>query len=1032
MNSDLRGRSAVVFLVLLMGSYSARSALNPDAVRQAEHILDATGIRSGFAVHLGCGAGQLTGALLDRGICLVQGLDSDADAVRQARDALKREGLYGSVSAEWLQDASLPYVDNVVNLIVADQGTDVAMDELMRVLAPRGVAYIKQGGQWRKSVKAVPANTDEWTHYRHDAGGNAVAHDSVVGPPRRLQWVAGPRHGRSHEYTATTSTLVSANGRIFYIADVAPTAPLGTPADWHLIARDAYNGLLIWKRPIRSWYSHLATWTAAPRELQRRMVAVGDRVYVTLGYFGTVHALDAATGKEVREFPETAGAEEIVCCDGTLFVVVRDITDEQRAEFAKLAELTVKPDSPLRDRDTGRPLFKTFRQAERRTSRRVLAVDTQTGAVRWQVAGKATRGLRPLTLCAAGGRLFYQAAETVCLDARTGEKAWSAKTDLLRTVSQDVVICAHNKIKNITALDAATGKPLWSEPSTLVILRGAFIIGDGVWLGGFKPFDNGRKKYNGPVWGPHFAARHDLKTGKLTAEIDTECPGHHHRCYESTATDRYLLVGRRGTEFYDLETGEVYWNSWARGVCRYGVMPCNGLLYKPPHACGCYITVKLEGFTALAPDPVSPGTSGKGVGDGSRLERGPAYRQDARETTAGADEDSWPTYRGNPARSGCAACTVPGGLKIAWRSTVSPGLTPPTVAGGKLYAACPDRHAVIALDADSGKPAWEACAGSRVDSPPTVYNGRVLYGCRDGSVSSLRASDGKLAWRFRNAGGTGCTVAYGQVESVSPIHGSVLVHDGVVSFVSGRSSYLNGGISLVRLNASTGAFISRKGFVGPGLTPSPKAEQYGPNAMPGARLDILSTDGERLFMQDLVFDREGRALDEKKPHLFALTGFLDTSWTHRSYWIYGNRPSIATGCSGRSRNLCYGRLLLVGDKAVFGYGRQTVHWSNEFQDGNYRLFARKHGEPTPTWSVAVPLHVQAMLKAGDALFVAGAAHGPDTGKPAALLLRLSCEDGSEISRLAIPAPPVFDGMAAAGGKLFLTLTDGTVVCLQGT
>ena len=58
---------------------------------------------------------------------------------------------------------------------------------------------------------------------------------------------------------------------------------------------------------------------------------------------------------------------------------------------------------------------------------------------------------------------------------------------------------------------------------------------------------------------------------------------------------------------------------------------------------------------------------------------------------------------------------------------------------------------MITLDADSGRPLWDFTAGARVDSPPTLHGNRVLFGCRDGYVYSLRASDGALAWRLRAA-----------------------------------------------------------------------------------------------------------------------------------------------------------------------------------------------------------------------------------------------------------------------------------------
>ena len=40
--------------------------------------------------------------------------------------------------------------------------------------------------------KPFPEEMDEWPQYLHGADNNCVAQDTVVGPPRRLQWQVGP------------------------------------------------------------------------------------------------------------------------------------------------------------------------------------------------------------------------------------------------------------------------------------------------------------------------------------------------------------------------------------------------------------------------------------------------------------------------------------------------------------------------------------------------------------------------------------------------------------------------------------------------------------------------------------------------------------------------------------------------------------------------------------------------------------------------------------------------------------------------
>ncbi|MBM4039661.1 MAG: methyltransferase domain-containing protein [Planctomycetes bacterium] len=991
------------------------------AAEDARQLLDAAGVRGGLIVHLGCADGKLTAAVRANESYLVHGLDADAQKVRLARQHIQELGLYGPVSAEHFDGKRLPYADNLVNLVVASGECQVASEEILRVLAPNGVALI--GG--RKLVKPRPKETDDWTHYLHNASGNAVAHDAAVGPPRGVQWLAGPRHARSHEHTPSVFALVSAGGRIFYVADEAPADSLRKLPQWQVIARDAFNGVLLWRRPCAPWFPHIVNWGAVPPQLQRRLVAVGSRVYVTLGLHAPLSALDAATGEAVRTYEGTEGTEEILCHNGTLLLAVRSVTKERVAELDKWARLVVQDKSPVYVRDSAEPLVKELRATENQAPVAVAALDADSGRLLWRKP--LLRGwLKPCSLSAVGDRVFYQlGGEVTCLDLKTGRELWAAPAPPMRVACDRAVVCANDE--TVTALSPETGKALWTQPATLVQLRDAFLISGSLWLGGFKPFEEKpakkAQKTRGPAWGPYFVAQHDLATGKLLKELAPENPGHHHRCWSNKATDRYVLGGRRGVEFIDLQTGEVLWNSWVRGVCRYGVMPANGLLYAPPHACGCYITAKLAGFFALT------SSAGGDRSGAERLERGPAFSEIQNPESEIRNEQDWPTYRHDAQRSGSTRSPVPAALSRIWQADVGGVLTSPTVAEGKVFLASVDAHRMCALDARSGRPAWQFSAGARVDSPPTIHQGRALFGCADGYVYSLRASDGALAWRLRAAREDRRIVARGQLESVSPAHGSVLIRDGVAWAAAGRSSYLDGGIDLHRIEPASGKLLSTTAIYSPDPATGRQPKQFGPCTMPGALSDILVGDGEFTYLRDLAFDPQGAARPKGNPHLLTLTGFLDDAWPHRSYWILGTHCSLATGCSGRDRDLVYGRLLVGDDGMVYGYGRRSVHWSNQFEDGPYRLFAVKRGESKEQWAKALPIVVRAMLLADKVLFVAGPS--VEAGGGRALLLALSASDGAELARLPLDAPPVFDGMAAARGRLFLSTMGGKVFCLGG-
>ena len=172
-------------IVVLLGTValSVVIARSFDRQQTARQILDAAGVKGGLIVHLGCGDGKLPAALRANDSYIVQGLDTDADEVEKARKTIMSKGLYGKVTAREFDGKNLPYIDNLVNLVVATGKPKVSEDEILRILAPRGVAYING----KKTVKPWPAELDEWTHFHHDPQGTMVGKDQVVGPPRRIQ-----------------------------------------------------------------------------------------------------------------------------------------------------------------------------------------------------------------------------------------------------------------------------------------------------------------------------------------------------------------------------------------------------------------------------------------------------------------------------------------------------------------------------------------------------------------------------------------------------------------------------------------------------------------------------------------------------------------------------------------------------------------------------------------------------------------------------------------------------------------------------
>jgi outer membrane protein assembly factor BamB len=1067
-------------------------------LEEAKYILEKSGIKGGLIVHINCGDGVLTHALKANDSYIVHGLDADDRKVDTARAFILSKKSYGPVSVDYLAGGRLPYTDNLVNLIVAENLGKISKDEAMRVLAPNGVLISKGIFGWSKTVKPRPKEIDDWNQYLYSSEGNPVSNDEVVGPMKHYQWVGSPRWARHHDVTASMSALVSANGRIFYIMDEGPKQSIQLPPENFLIARDAYNGTILWKRPIAEWKDHLFPLKSGPAYLPRRLVASGEKVYVTLGINAPLSELDAATGKTLRTFAKTDQTSEIIFSDNTLFLVVGR------------PEQTTKLFAPKHTYVWDNFLRAKSEWAWGKQDATVMALDMKNGDILWEKRYKVA----PLSLSADSKAVyFYDGANVVCLNRKDGRQNWQSLIEIKDqkpidtaytpriVVNEDIVLFSGGLTKpfsaaKLIALSAHDGKKKWDadqEPSGHFTPTDLFVIDGLVWTGATAMVgDKG-----------NFVGR-DLHTGEVKSKFDSDTDVYffHQRCYISKATKKYIIPSRTGTEFVDLKKQHWTVNHYTRGGCIYGIMPSNGLVYTPSHACACYLETQLNGFGALASTHKSePDLAAAAAED--RLEIGPAY---GKEIAGVLKDEDWPTYRHDIGRSGYSPTKILTDLKTEWSTDLGGKLSSPVVIGNMIYVANVDSHTVYALDSFYGNVQWKFTAGGRVDSPPTYYNGRVLFGSADGYVYCLSASDGVLIWKFRAAPVDRRMMAYEQLESVWPVSGSILIQDDIAYCVAGRSLFLDGGMRLLKLNPKTGEKIAE-------VILDDKDPASGKNLhklvqelnMPAGLPDILSSDGKYLYMRSQQFDLDGNrkhieVRDVKDQsgegaHVFSPVGFLDDSQFSRSYMMYGK--SVKSGWGGwevMGKLTPSGRLIVANNDTVFGFERKPEFLSESIVL-EFRLYAaKKAGDPKAIEKITAPpkqpadpfdkglfnyagdwklrqglpmseqsavqvkwlvdkppLQVRAMVLADQVLFVSGP---PDVfdeekafytldepqvreklaeqsdlfkGKKGGLLWAVSAASGKKLAEFQLDSLPVWDGMAASRGKLYMTTLNGEVI-----
>ncbi|MBA4388926.1 MAG: hypothetical protein C0404_13165 [Verrucomicrobia bacterium] len=423
-----------------------------------------------------------------------------------------------------------------------------------------------------------------------------------------------------------------------------------------------------------------------------------------------------------------------------------------------------------------------------------------------------------------------------------------------------------------------------------------------------------------------------------------------------------------------------------RSACKTGTVPANGLQYYFTQDCSCGNT--LRGTFALVPAPAAH----PALPPGERLQRGSG--------NAGAlkpAQDEWPTFRQNPLRGGASAASVPGALSALWTVKMSGIPTAPVAAGGLVFAGSSDHH-VRAFDSATGALKWSYATGAPLRLPPTIHDGLCLAGSNDGWIHALNAETGKLVWRLHVAPQERKMVAFEQVESAWPLHAGVLVQDGVGYAMAGRMRDGDGAWVLA-FEPQTGKILWEKKIAD--LTAA----------------DVLFSDGKFVYAGGTRSKSSNWPcairMDLKTGEMTGLKGKGATGM-----WVSGphleSHPNL--GCKW-----AFDRF--VGERLVIASGRV---FAAEWKRIEYALNGSSRVWLDGGWSLDVPgLRVDELVLAGETLLAAG------RGETGSEVWTVSATDGKKLGAVKLSAPPVLCGLAAAGGRAFVTTEDGSLSALGG-
>ncbi len=487
-------------------------------------------------------------------------------------------------------------------------------------------------------------------------------------------------------------------------------------------------------------------------------------------------------------------------------------------------------------------------------------------------------------------------------------------------------------------------------------------------------------------------------------------------CYKAIPLGKYILSHHNIWD--NTETKERVFPYLVHPACFVGPIPAEGmgLIYNLPSRKESV----LSGITALAPADIE-----------FEHEPGGKVHQKFAAPPAGvaAAESDWPMFRAAPDRGNSVGADPGQKPEKAWQVQVGrggrhygimsgerTGLTQPVSAWGLVVVADIDAQRIVALDAASGARKWVFHVGSRVDFSPTLYKGLCIFSAKDGWVYGLDATKGALVWKLLINARERFIGGQEKLESLWPACGDVLVAGGVGYASSGFGFAELGGVWAVGFKPETGEPVWGQCY---NALLNPVQEKQG-------RSGLFTWKGEKgqVAMGGHCIDAATGAPVKRE-----VRGRLCPA---DDYLAFGN--SLARNSEDRiGARIGDGRLggriaAASADLTVaFTVGKDVKHVGRREYAGELNLVAAREPKKELWKSPAIELVVDDIVITPKQVYCVG---HYERVKKAPELWVLSREDGKVLATVPVDGFPAFNGMSAAGDRLFVATRDGKLICYR--
>ncbi|MBI5684605.1 MAG: PQQ-binding-like beta-propeller repeat protein [Verrucomicrobia bacterium] len=401
----------------------------------------------------------------------------------------------------------------------------------------------------------------------------------------------------------------------------------------------------------------------------------------------------------------------------------------------------------------------------------------------------------------------------------------------------------------------------------------------------------------------------------------------------------------------------------------------------------------------------------------------------------------WPTFRGDAMRSGYTADALPEELSLCWsykpRHAPQPAW-PGTdtrmpfdrafhtvITGDTLLFGSSADGKVSALDTTTGEERWTFLTGGPVRFAPALWRDRAFVVSDDGFLYCLGVQDGKLLWKIRGGPSDSLVLGNGRLISRWPARGGPVVADGVVYWAAGI--WPSEGIFIHGVDAHTGKVLWRNSTAGSMVLPQPHPTATARSGV-SAQGDLLVIGGRLLVPTGravpAAFDREDGKFLYFHLQAFGKVGGSSVVATDTHFFNGGYAFDIATGKHGFRPGTNSLVMAVTPETVVCAAGseitavdRANLWRERKTTDAKTRKTTKLTVFNAPIWRVPNPLGAAScLIVAGDKAVVGG------TNKVCVLDMT---------ARRFLMTKPVDSaalGLAAAGGRLFVSTDSGAIHC----